>query len=77
MALGDPNDWVSVRYLVANGQNAGRVAGSLSEARATIIRYADKYASDGPWSEQQFTHLEILTQIGWPRHCQHRRRLAA
>jgi len=58
-ALGDPNDWISVRYLVSNGQYAGRVADPLSQARATIIRYADKYARVGPWSKQQFTHLEF------------------
>lgn len=64
MALGDPNDWVSVKYIVAKGQNSGRVGSSLSEAKATIIHNADKYAIDGPWSKQQFPQLETSIQLG-------------
>ncbi|KAF8167953.1 alginate lyase-domain-containing protein [Crassisporium funariophilum] len=51
-ALGDPNDWVAIQYVVAqaNQQSIAGYRSVTTSAQATIARHADNAASQGPWS---------------------------
>ncbi|EIM92549.1 chondroitin AC/alginate lyase [Stereum hirsutum FP-91666 SS1] len=46
-SLADPNDWVNIEYVVAQGKNG---APATADARRTIANGAKANSKDGPWS---------------------------
>ncbi|KAH9486782.1 hypothetical protein JR316_0000847 [Psilocybe cubensis] len=51
-ALGDPNDWVNIDYIISqsSADSSSALVSSTKEAQAGIIRSATDLASKGPWS---------------------------
>lgn len=60
----DPNDWVNIEYVVAQGKVG---APATADARRTIANGAKANSKDGPWSESMNTVCSDLNRSYLPR----------